>query len=49
MLDNFVCWDCEKPWKENQKIHYVPSIQIPGATDDICNKCYSKRKQEHEK
>lgn len=39
----FVCWDCEQPWKEKQKTHVVPSIQIPGTTDDICNKCYSKR------
>jgi len=47
-MNKFVCWDCEKEWKENQKIHYVPSTIIEGATDDICNKCYSKRKQDEQ-
>lgn len=39
----YVCWDCEEEWKEGQVRRYVPSIDIPNSTDDICNKCYSKR------
>ncbi len=37
------CWDCEKEYKNGDTVRIVPSIQITGSTDDICNKCYSKR------
>lgn len=39
----FCCWDCSYEWKGGDTVRVVESVMIPGATDSICNKCYTKR------